>query len=262
MRLLSWGQTDQGLLRENNEDSFTLCPDQGLFVVADGMGGYAAGEVASSLAVREVRQFVEGLARDRALADGSADEVLRQALLAADEAVSREARDNPGWRGMGCTLVVAWIQGERLTVAHVGDSRLYRIRGGNIEPLTEDHTLVHEQVLQGLISPADATLSPHRHVLTRALGSFPNTEVSVALFTIEEGDRYLLCTDGLTDMLDDETILSLVLSTDDPRTVCARLVDAANAAGGKDNITAVLLFCQPNGISRFFSERLPRLRRE
>ncbi|BCA80350.1 Stp1/IreP family PP2C-type Ser/Thr phosphatase [Desulfuromonas sp. AOP6] len=261
MRLLSWGQTDQGLLRENNEDSFILSPERGLFVVADGMGGYAAGEVASSLAVREVQKFLQDLDQGKAFADMSADEALRQAFLAADEAVSREARDNPGWRGMGCTLVTAWIQGERMTVAHVGDSRLYRVRQGSLELLTEDHTLVHEQVLQGLLSPADATVSPNRHVLTRALGSFPNTEVSVAQFTIEEDDRYLLCTDGLTDMLDDETILSLVLSTDDPRTACARLVDAANAAGGKDNITAVLFFCQPNGISRFFKGRLPRFRR-
>ncbi len=265
MRILSRGLSDAGLCRDNNEDSFALRDDLGLYLVADGMGGHAAGEIASALAVETVQSRVERYCL--AAKPDSPDplipsvDILRTAVQAANDEVCRAAGENPSWRGMGSTLVALWIRAERLVVAHVGDSRIYRIRHHVIEQLTEDHTLINEQLRQGLLSAEEAAVSAHRHVLTRAIGSAQELVVDIQTLTAEAGDRYLLCTDGLTDMLADETLLSLVSALDDPSEACARLVESANREGGRDNITAVLLHMQENGLVRSVNKLISKLRR-
>jgi serine/threonine protein phosphatase PrpC len=200
-----------------------------LFAVADGMGGHQGGEVASKLALELLRRA----------ADGGSD--LAEVVREANRAVFSKASEDPGLTGMGTTLTAVVLQGDRLRLAHVGDSRMYRVRDGSMERITRDHTVVENLVEKGQLTPREAHIHPQRSILTRALGVEEDVQVDEAEVDIEPGDRLLLCSDGLTGMVDEDDILAILTRNDDPQAASDALVDAANEAGGQDNITAVVL---------------------
>lgn len=245
MGLLAGGKTDRGLSREKNEDNFCVEEGLGLFAVADGVGGHAGGDVASAMAVGVLRDFIKKSGRGRgSLAGGGSPKApgaLASAVKFSGRAVYEAQEKNHSLRGMGTTMAAVLFDGGYMSVAHVGDSRVYLIRDGSITRLTEDHSLVSEQVSEGLISREEAERSDTRNILTRALGQAPDVEVDSREFTVAHRDRILLCTDGLTTMVPEDVILSTVTAHEDPQRACELLVDRANASGGKDNITAVLV---------------------
>jgi protein phosphatase len=232
-----YGRTHVGRVRENNEDTFLLMPEIGLAVLADGMGGHAAGEVASRLAVDTlVRELPNHLAAS------PAPHALLQAITEANSAVLAAAARNPTWAGMGTTLVATLFSTPNINVAHVGDSRAYRLRDGELALLTQDHTVAQEWVASGSLSPQTARVSRYRNVLTRAVGIDATVQPALLENTTVPGDLYLLCSDGLTDMLTDATIADLLMAhRSDLIRLADRLIEAANAAGGMDNITVVLV---------------------
>jgi serine/threonine protein phosphatase PrpC len=223
--------TDTGRRRLENEDAFVLEPP--LFAVADGMGGAQAGEVASRLAVSTIEERGLGLREEDALVE---------LLQLANTRIFERSGSDPSVSGMGTTTTIVVVDeaGGTLTLAHVGDSRAYRIRGGAISQLTDDHSLVAELVRGGRLSEEEALVHPARSVITRVLGTDPVVEVDTAKDDVLSDDLVLLCSDGLSVMLRDETILELVLAADGPAEATEALVKAANAAGGDDNITVVL----------------------
>ncbi len=236
-KLLVGSATDVGLVRSNNQDQFLVSP--GLYAVADGMGGHAAGEVASLTAIKALQ------AAFAASGEHSA-EALESAAKAANRAVWEQARTNRGMLGMGTTLVALAVveHGDgtnALAVAHIGDSRLYLLREGALRQVTVDHSLVQELVDDGQISPAQAAVHPQRHVLTRALGVEPTVEVDLIDVTPRHGDRYLLCSDGLPREAADEQIAAVLARFSDPSEAAKELVTLANERGGSDNITAVVV---------------------
>jgi protein phosphatase len=228
--------SDRGRKRASNEDAFGYSIEYGVYLVCDGMGGAAAGEIASSLAVDEVMHRLTGRAPGMAL-----DEVIEEAVSAANRAIFSRSESNPRFSGMGTTLVAIVVDERRVRVLNIGDSRCYRLRGQHLEQITQDHSLVDEQVRLGRMSPAEALRSPLRSVITRALGT--QSRVTPDIFDLEAdpGDLFLLCSDGLTRELPDEKIESLLNSGLAPKEICASLVSAANDAGGGDNITCLIL---------------------
>jgi serine/threonine protein phosphatase PrpC len=241
-------RTDTGRVRENNEDSFASEPDISLFVVSDGMGGAEHGEVASAIAVSAVAQHCRSAISDPALpVEGSAQPSLApatnrllSAVRCAHNAIYRLAASDPALRGMGATIVAAWVQEETLSLAHVGDSRAYRLRSGRIEQLTHDHSLVAEQVRLGLLTSEQAAESRLQTILTRALGHSENVEVDAQEHAIQDGDTFLLCSDGLSRMVPDPTIAAAIEESLGLQAASERLIEMANRAGGEDNITALL----------------------
>jgi len=237
--------TDQGRVRTNNEDAVAVLADAGLVVLADGMGGYNAGEVASQmttdLIVRSFGDWLkQGLAGPREVR-----QALQDSVTAANLAVFQAAQSNPAQQGMATTLVVAVFGGARLTVGHVGDSRLYRLRQGQLVPLTRDHSLVQEQVDAGIVPPELARTAQYRNLVTRAVGVAPLVELDVAEHVVQAGDTYLVCSDGLNDMLPDGQI-EHILKTHQPLDAAGQaLLAHANQAGGRDNISLVLVQCTP-----------------
>jgi len=256
-----------GRVRNANEDACAALPTLGAFVVCDGMGGAAAGDLASRLATET---FLETLRLHPPRASrrippkpasitprngnpypaGHPHTRLHEAVRAANQAVYRHSRTSPGLHGMGTTLVALLFDDSCLWVAHIGDSRCYRLRHGNLHALTEDHSLVQEQVRAGIISRAQAAQSPIRNIITRAIGSQPAVEPDIASHPIQYGDLYLLASDGLTRELDDQEIARILLrtspahSTAQLESACQALIDAANAHGGRDNITVLLVACR------------------
>jgi protein phosphatase len=230
VKLVVAGVTDVGRLRDGNEDSFVVDERLPLFAVADGMGGHRGGEVASATAIEALRAAFAG---GRAIND---------AVKAANVAVIEKASNDPDLAGMGTTMTATTpVGGSALLIAHVGDSRAYRLRDGAIERLTEDHSLVEELVREGRLTEEQAESHPQRAIITRALGV--DEDVAVDLYTVDvnAGDRILLCSDGLTTMLRDREIEGIARQEPDPRLAANRLVEAANEAGGEDNITVVVL---------------------
>lgn len=246
---LEWaGLTDAGRVRANNEDSLAWDDDVGLFVVADGMGGCNAGEVASSLAVRmllaEFRQLPLTLpARDGCPPALSAAAMrLCTAILKANRSVYEASLQDAQYAGMGTTLVAALFQGQRAIIASIGDSRVYRYRDGQLEQLTVDHTVVQEQIEYGLITPEQARFMAGRGLITRALGVEPGVEVDVQEQPLLAGDIFLLCSDGLFDMLEDQEIATIIHdSAQNVQAAAGGLVAAANDRGGYDNISIILV---------------------
>ncbi|MDP2784858.1 MAG: Stp1/IreP family PP2C-type Ser/Thr phosphatase [Sulfurimicrobium sp.] len=232
--------TDAGVVRSFNEDAIATELDLGLAVVADGMGGYKAGDVASGMAASIV---VEELKRRlRASAPDSPMQILRDAAGKANQAISQAAQANPQYHGMGTTLVAALFHDNQLYFTHVGDSRLYRLRHGKLKALTHDHSILHEQVAQGLISADDAKTSHNRNLVTRALGVEAMVECETQQQAVETGDLYLLCSDGLNDMLDDADIeLALTALQANLPLTARQLVMMANDNGGHDNISVILI---------------------
>ncbi len=229
------GTSDVGRVREANEDD--LFVGTSVVAVADGMGGHLAGEVASATALEPVRALDGKVFADPESALSS----LRDAVVEANATVSRMAADEPTYRGMGTTLTAAMVEGRRLHLAHVGDSRAYLLRQGSFSQVTDDHTLVQHLIDEGQITVEEAATHPQRSIITRAIGVSPEVDVDAVSLDLEEGDQLLLCSDGLTGVVPDERIAEELRSGDAPQATLDRLVEAANEAGGPDNITIVLL---------------------
>ena len=225
--------TDVGRVRARNEDSVAVDAGLGLLVVADGMGGHNAGDVASRMAI-------EGVLGAMRSSGGDDDGRLPSALRHANGSIYAAAGEDYDRSGMGTTVVAAWLRPGRLVVAHVGDSRLYRLRGGALDVLTRDHTQVQDLVDRGILTPAQARASTRRNYLSRALGTFPEVEVDCASHRPEPGDVYLLCSDGLTNMVEDQDIVAIIGGAASLGMAADLLVARANDHGGRDNISVAL----------------------
>ncbi len=257
MRPVSSGKTDRGGKRLKNEDSIGVFDDLGLYVVADGMGGHAAGEVASNTAVEAVKAWIESgqdeaPVADREAGSGSADagQRLLQAINFANGEVLKKALSDPRLKGMGTTIAAvllgkdegSGVRSRSAGLAHAGDSRIYLFRNGELSRLTRDHSLVEDLVADGRITPVQARVHPFRNVVTRALGTKEDTQADISYLVPEPGDMLLLCSDGLTGMLEDLKISEiLALGAGSPFVCADALVRAANEAGGDDNISVVVL---------------------
>lgn len=233
-------KTDCGRKRAANEDAFGYSLEHGVFVVCDGMGGAAAGEVASNLAVKEfLRWFAENQPSDFTSADIASS--LREAVDQANRAIHRKSVVIPELHGMGTTLVGIFVHEHHIWIVNIGDSRCYRLHDGVMEQCTHDHSLVEEQVRLGRMTAAEAARSPMRNVITRAVGTRTDVAADVVEYDVEEGDIFLLCSDGLTKELRDVQIERLLREAHFPGEACERLVESANWAGGRDNITCLVL---------------------
>jgi protein phosphatase len=236
--------SDTGKKRRRNEDSYVVAPP--IFAVADGMGGAQAGEVASKLAAAALEDTDSG--------SSSGQERVVSLIQEANRRVYARANTDPATSGMGTTMTVALVEGQVVTIGHVGDSRAYLVRAGRLEQLTEDHSLVNELLKSGKLSPQEAETHPQRSVITRAVGTDPDVDVDAFTVDALEGDVFLLCSDGLTDMVDDEGILDVVERYhDDLDRVAKSLVSAANRGGGEDNITVIAFTMTADGDT----QRLP-----
>lgn len=242
------GETHTGRVREHNEDTIALDGDIGLLVVADGMGGYNAGEVASGIAVRTIMNLVrEGVERED-LTDVDPTTgltrrsiVLRDAIQRANKIIFQTAKSQPQCEGMGTTVVGALFHDNKVTLAHVGDSRIYRLRGDRLERVTLDHSLLQELVDRGFYSPEEAQRAANKNYVTRALGVEPTVEVEISEHEVHKGDHYLLCSDGLCDMVEDADIhLTINTFGDNLAMVAKQLIQLANDNGGRDNVSVVL----------------------
>ncbi|HVC48219.1 MAG TPA: Stp1/IreP family PP2C-type Ser/Thr phosphatase [Terracidiphilus sp.] len=230
--------TDRGRKRPSNEDAFGYSVEDGVYVVCDGMGGAAAGEIASSLAVDEVLKLLAGREPERGM---PLPEAVEQAIVAANQAIFTRAQRNHRLSGMGTTMVALAVEDRHVWVLNVGDSRCYRFRAGRLEQLTLDHSLVEEQVRMGRMTRAEAARSPFRNMITRALGTQSRVTPDVFGLEAEPGDLFLLCSDGLTRELSDRVIAARLGSEAPLEEICMDLVNAAKKAGGHDNITCLLV---------------------
>ncbi|MGB6973088.1 MAG: Stp1/IreP family PP2C-type Ser/Thr phosphatase [Terracidiphilus sp.] len=230
--------TDRGRKRPSNEDAFGFSVEDGVYVVCDGMGGAAAGEIASSLAVDE---FLKLLSGREAKPELPMPEAVEQAILAANQAIFARAQRNRRLSGMGTTMVALAVEDRQVWVLNVGDSRCYRYRAGRLEQLTLDHSLVEEQVRMGRMTRAEAARSPFRNMITRALGTQNRVTPDIFGLEAEPGDLFLLCSDGLTREISDHVIAARLGSEAPLDEICMQLVDAAKKAGGHDNITCLLV---------------------
>ena len=234
-----FGLTDVGRRRDNNQDQFVVDDSLGLYAIADGMGGHAAGEVASQIAINALADSVRG----NGTTGESMEELGNQLVQAVHEGNRRICESvlaRQEWRGMGTTLVALRIVGRRAVIGHVGDSRAYRARDGRLERLTSDHSWVSEQVKLGLLSDEEAARHPMRNIVTRALGNRADVEVELSVESLQDGDTLLLCSDGLNSMLGDAEILETLTAHAEPREACRALIERANARGGDDNITVIV----------------------
>jgi PPM family protein phosphatase len=252
-------QTDPGLTRDNNEDAIAVDAVTGLCILADGMGGYNAGEVASGMAAAFIKsEMARWLAQTGLNSNGK--EVRRALEICVENAnhsIFNAANSNPQYRGMGTTLVMGVFQGARATLGHIGDSRCYRFRGDSLVQLTKDHSLLQEQLDAGLITPEDAQTSLNRNLVTRALGVEEIVMLEINEFRVEPGDCYLLCSDGLTDMVLDRDIERLMMEpTGSLEEKAARLVRQANGNGGRDNISVVLVQAKEGATKRGVLSRI------
>ena len=235
-------RTDPGLARENNEDSVTVDEPTRLAILADGMGGYNAGEIASGMATTFIKSVL-GRWLAQAGRHANAKEVRRAMEICVDNAnrsIFNAANSNPQYSGMGTTLVVGVFQDGRLLLGHIGDSRCYRLRGTELAQITKDHSLLQEQMDAGLITPEQAAVSTNKNLVTRALGVEDAVLLDVNEHRVEPGDIYLMCSDGLSDMVDDPGIARILAGDVALEEKAVQLVDAANANGGRDNISVML----------------------
>jgi serine/threonine protein phosphatase PrpC len=251
VQIVSGGVSDVGRVRTNNEDSFRIVEPQNLFILSDGMGGEAHGEVASAMAVETITKYCsqnEELKQDSgATLPGTVLESwsaptkrLQNAVFQANFAIYNSAQEHPEQRGMGATLTAGWINGSKLSLAHVGDSRAYLLRAGGLQQLTSDHSLVAEQVRRGIITPQQAEESEMQSVLLRALGAHAEVDVDMEEVDLIPRDLLLFCSDGLTRMVTEPEIAGVLQSETDPGSAARKLVDLANERGGMDNVTVVV----------------------
>lgn len=264
MEILYGGKTDVGMVRSNNEDRFGIDESLGLFLVADGMGGHASGEIASEMAVEIInKNYQQALKGKNQTLLGPYDHNLSSAtnrLLSsariANRAIFEAAQKNEKYHRMGTTLVALLLQEQMAILASVGDSRIYRIRSRAIEQLTQDHSLVNHQLKLGLITEEEARSSKSKNIITRAIGLRQTVSIDVDEQRIQEDDRFVLCSDGLTDLVKDEEILHMVINnTGELSEACDRLIEIANQRGGHDNITVILIHLKN---VRPLGGRLPR----
>jgi serine/threonine protein phosphatase PrpC len=238
MRISCAGNTDVGVVRSGNEDSFLLDCAKGLFIVADGMGGHAAGEVASEMAVQIVAKELGSL---RGLSDGEAAAKMRSAIRKANAAIFDRTLAEHDKRGMGTTTTVMVLFSRRYLIGQVGDSRAYLLREGHLLQLTKDHSYVQEQVDAGLLTPEQARTHPYSNVITRCVGANEDVAPDVYFGNLETGDVVLLASDGLTGMLEDQQIATIMGAEDNPEGAVNKMIADANRRGGLDNITAIVV---------------------
>jgi serine/threonine protein phosphatase PrpC len=243
LELIAAGKTDTGIVRSNNEDNFVIDEELGFVVVADGMGGHAAGEIASKMAVSVIHDHLLGKQKffgtyNKSYSDATNN--LSSALRLANLAVLEAAGASPQLHGMGTTVAAALICDNRLSIANIGDSRVYLVRSGHIEQLTDDHSVINEQIKRDLITPEEAVNSKTKNYLTKALGISAELEADLSELTLVDGDILFLCTDGLSNMITNEIILETIVTFQNPAAICDLLIKMANEKGGKDNITAVI----------------------
>ncbi|MFY9329431.1 MAG: Stp1/IreP family PP2C-type Ser/Thr phosphatase [Georgfuchsia sp.] len=240
-------QSDSGMVRSHNEDSVYANQSLGVAILADGMGGYNAGEIASGmtttlLASELARAFAEKPPYEKDASASRAATALQAEIAKTNGAVYQAAQSQPQYAGMGTTLVAAVFHDNRVTVAHIGDSRLYRLRGGELSQVTRDHSLLQEQIDSGLITPEQARVSQNRNLVTRALGIDPQVEAEIHEYDVAPGDIYLLCSDGLNDMVsDDEIGMTLQMLAANLELCATQLVQMANDNGGRDNVSVILV---------------------
>lgn len=236
--------TDRGLVREINEDSYSVIADceetPYVFIIADGMGGHNCGEIASRAAVEHISS---SMSEHNFFPEESRGTELRKLVESTNTAVYQKSLESPEANGMGTTLTMALVIDKVMTVAHVGDSRLYLVRAGNMQQVTEDHSYIEELVRKGTLTREEAEKHPRKNIITRAIGCSPILEVDILSMTMEKDDIFILCTDGLTNMLDENEIVEIA-KNNDPDAACMQLIDAAKKQGGEDNITVIVIKCE------------------
>jgi PPM family protein phosphatase len=253
MRVRFAGDTNVGLKRAHNEDSIHLPVDERLAIVADGMGGHASGEVASKMAVDTVVEYFKSTADEQLLTwpfmvdRGARADTIRlvAGIKLANMKIHEHAQRDPGCKGMGTTITAALFLDDKMVIGHVGDSRIYRLREGEIEQVTEDHSLINDYIKMKRMTAEEAASWPHKNVIVRALGMKDTVQVDVHTEVPRIGDLFLICSDGLSGMVTDPQIVELVRREPDLDRACERLIEAANAAGGIDNISIVLARIEP-----------------
>ena len=254
MRLEVSGQTHVGMKRNHNEDNLLLLPEERVFVVADGMGGHSSGEIASKIAVDEVGEFFRMTSQDQDITwpykmdkQKNYDENrLAVAVKLANQRIFEKASAETKFKGMGTTIVtVFFAKDNEVVIGHVGDSRVYFFRDGQLRQITEDHSLLNDYLKAKKLTPEEIENFPHKNVIVRALGMKDNVVVDVNRVEPKPGDIFLLCSDGLSGMVTDEQIQTVLQNTKDLDKACAQLIDSANANGGNDNVTAVLARFEP-----------------
>lgn len=242
-------RTDPGMIRGHNEDAVFANPNQGFVILADGMGGYNAGEVASGMATMLLSNELETAFAakppyeiDRVSGQSLARRYILDKMAMTNSAIYKTAESQPQYAGMGTTLVMAVFYDNQVTVAHIGDSRLYRLRGETFSAITRDHSLLQEQIDSGMISAEEAKFSQNKNLVTRALGVDPEVETEIHDYPVLPGDIYLLCSDGLNDMVEDEEIqLTLQMLSANLELAATQLIEMANDNGGRDNVSVILV---------------------
>ncbi len=241
------GRSETGLVRTSNQDAFAVIDSAGMWAVADGMGGHVGGAVAAQTAIATV-QAQAAFSQEQLRSGTSPIDVLTALISRAHEAILAQARSQPKLKGMGTTLVLLTVipdQTSMAYVAHIGDSRAYRFRAGALTPLTRDHSLIEKYLERGILTPETAKTHPERHVLTRALGVTATAAPTIAGCAMQEEDLVILCSDGLTKMLEDQDIHQVLCDGDpSPAAACDRLIAAALDRGGEDNVTVVVVACR------------------
>jgi PPM family protein phosphatase len=251
MRIETAGTTHVGMKRAHNEDAFLLLPDESLFCVADGMGGHSCGEIASKMAIEELAEFYKMTSRDQEATwpykmdrTRTYDENrLATAVKLANVRIFERASSDTQYKGMGTTIVTMHFASNQAYLAHVGDSRGYCLRDGALRQLTEDHSLLNDYLKARKLTQEEVEAFPHKNVIVRALGMKETVDVDVGRFEPKDGDTFLLCSDGLSTMVPDAQIQEILSSAPALEPACEKLIDLANAAGGNDNVTCVLIRC-------------------
>jgi protein phosphatase len=261
VQIVSSGLSDVGRVRTNNEDSFRIVEALNLFILSDGMGGEAHGEVASAMAVDAINKYCESEKEDSGATVleevpaniSSQTRKLKNAVAQANFQIFQSAQKNPEQRGMGATITTLWLKDTLMSIAHVGDSRAYLLRNGNLQQLTNDHSLVAEQVRRGLITPQQAEESEMQSVLLRALGAHPEVEIDTDEVEIIPRDVLLLCSDGLTRMVTEPEIAGALQAETVPSAAAERLIALANENGGIDNVTVIVVRFEDDANKGWFS---------
>jgi serine/threonine protein phosphatase PrpC len=236
-KILLCGKTDAGLLRDHNEDSIGCNENIALAVLADGMGGHRGGEMASAMTVSTILESITA----KAIKNSTVSRLMHKAIMQANKRIYDSSKTNPQYRGMGTTVVAVIFYDNHFTVAHVGDSRLYRLRNNQLEQITRDHSFVQEQIDLGLHTAEQARKSPHKNLITRAIGIDDDVQVDIQEDIAMPDDIYLLCSDGVNDMLEDEVIKNILINNScDLEKASSEIIRLANEYGGKDNISALL----------------------
>ncbi|WP_338848987.1 Stp1/IreP family PP2C-type Ser/Thr phosphatase [Massilia sp. W12] len=232
--------TDTGQKREQNEDSVTHNAALGFVILADGMGGYNAGEVASGMATAMLKNDLEIRLPQLAAQGGDLHALMRELVAQTNRSIYQMANSRQQYNGMGTTLVLVVFHGSKLTVAHLGDSRLYRFRGGALQQITRDHSVLQEQINAGVLTAEQARHSSHKNLVTRALGVLEDANLEIADHDLHIGDIWLLCSDGLSDMVDDSGIATILAQGGELDLLTRQLIDTANQNGGRDNVSVIL----------------------